>query len=237
MDYGKLGKPSLLFGPGQERRLKMVEEFISLEGKKVLDYGCGVGAYTQAFLERGAESWGADIDEESLEVAREESQAEFILEDDGLPFEDNFFDLVFSNEVLEHVGDEEEVVREMMRVLKPEGILIVFVPNKWFPFETHGMYIGQKYIFGNIPFLSWAPRFIRKVFASHVRIYTPKRIRKLFKEQEIVGQRFVYPAFDRIQRECEVVGGLLKRVRLFLEKTPVLRRFGISIMLVVEKKN
>ena len=78
-----------------------------------------------------------------------------------LPFADNFFDIVFLNEVLEHVEDDKRTISESIRVLKVGGKIIIFAPNRLFPFETHGIFIGKKYIFDNFPFLNWLPLKVR----------------------------------------------------------------------------
>ena len=67
---GKLGKPSLIFGPGQERRFNLVKKYIDLKDKKILDVGCGVGVYTERFSEEGKEVYGIDIDPERIKSAQ-----------------------------------------------------------------------------------------------------------------------------------------------------------------------
>lgn len=236
MDYERLGKPSLVWGDGQERRFQIIKEHLSLEGRKVLDFGCGTGVYTNRFEEEGARAWGVDIDEESIEKARKNYDSKFIVSKE-IPFEDDYFDIVFSNEVLEHVENDSVAVEEMLRVLKEGGRLVAFVPNKWFPFETHGMRWRGEYVFGNIPFLSWAPNFVRDIFAPHVRIYTMRGLLSLFNGVDVVEKGWVYPAFDRVERRCSWLGGFLKKTVPLFERVPLIRRFGISILLVVDKKN
>ncbi|NIU60939.1 MAG: methyltransferase domain-containing protein, partial [Pseudomonas stutzeri] len=51
-----------------------------------------------------------------------------------LPFPDATFDVVFSHEVLEHVADDRACVAEMVRVTRPGGRIVVFVPNRLYPF-------------------------------------------------------------------------------------------------------
>ena len=237
--FGKLGKPSLIFGPGQKKRLGLIKKCVDLKGKSILDVGCGIGFYANALKEQGAEVVGVDTDEENIQ----EAQAIFPeivfkqAQGEHLPFKPASFDMVLLNEVLEHVGDDNKTVAECLRVLNPGGKIIIFAPNKGFPFETHGMYLSDKYIFGNIPFLSWAPEFIRKHFAPHVRIYTISSLKKLFSGKQVYFSEidFLWPAFDRIERKISVLGKLLKNIGQMAEKSFLLKRFGISIFLVVEK--
>ncbi len=76
---------------------------------------------------------------------------------EALPYPDDHFDLVFSNEVIEHVDDDRATAAEMVRVTRPGGIIVAFAPNRLYPFETHGAYFGKRYVFGNIPLINWLP--------------------------------------------------------------------------------
>ena len=144
----QLGKPSLIFGPGQQKRLDLVKKYIDLKGKRVLDVGCGIGMYSQAFFNEGADVFGIDIDKENIQKAKKLMPGISFLvdESENLPFENNFFDIVFLHEVLEHVKDDKKTISECFRVLKPGGKIIIFSPNRFFPFETHGIYFLGKYI-------------------------------------------------------------------------------------------
>jgi len=240
----RLGKPSLVFGWGQQKRFDLVKKYVNFKSKRVLDVGCGIGTYTKKFFEEGAEVFGIDVDGEKIQKAKRFSPTiNFLVgKAEDLPFENNFFDVVFLHEVLEHVKDDKKTILESLRVLKPSGKIIIFAPNKFFPFETHGMYLGKRYIFGNIPFLSWAPQFIRNLLIPHVRIYTVKALKQLFKRNGIklpciFGEvDYVWPAFDKIERKLPRTGKILKKFANFAEKNRFLKKFGISIFMVVEKR-
>lgn len=237
--FGKLGRPSLVFGAGQKRRVDLVKKYIDLDEKRLLDVGCGIGLYADSLKEGGAEVVGVDADQENIKGAQT-AFPDIIFSwarAEALPFENGSFDIVFLNEVLEHVDDDKRAVAECLRVLRRGGKIIVFAPNKGFPFETHGMYLGDRYIFGNVPFLSWAPRFIRRYLAPHVRIYTLSSLKGLFFGEGVhfLETGFLWPAFDRIERKVHLLGKLLKNIGQAAEKSFLLRRLGISIFLVVEK--
>ena len=83
-----------------------------------------------------------------------------------------YFSLILSHEVLEHVQDDRRSVEEMVRTLKPGGRIVLFVPNRGYPFETHGIYWRGRYHFGNIPLVNYLPRRLRDRLAPHVRSYT-----------------------------------------------------------------
>ena len=84
-----------------------------------------------------------------------------------------------------------------VRVLKPGGRLVVFVPNRLWLFETHGVYWRGVYHFGNIPLVNWLPDALRNKLAPHVRAYTGKQLRALF--DGIAGARGrPHPSLSRL---------------------------------------
>lgn len=235
----QLGKPSLVFGAGQQRRLELVKRYADFKNKCLLDVGCGIGMYARKFKEEGAEVWGVDIDEENIKEAQKlNPDIKFIVAPaENLPFEDNFFDLIFLHEVLEHVKDDRKTVLETYRVLKPGGQIIIFVPNRWYFFETHGIFLGKKYIYRLIPFINWLPKKIRSYFCPHVRVYSVNDLKRLFEGtvSEIVIIDFIYPALDKIQKKMPKIGKILRCFCDWGEKNWFLKRFGISIFMVIKK--
>jgi ubiquinone/menaquinone biosynthesis C-methylase UbiE len=115
----------------------------SLEGKKMLDIGCGWGGFVVAGLEKGIDSWGCDVDEDVLEIARLRSNLHQVAQNfvsgtaEKLPFKDEEFDYVQSITVLEHVNDVGHAVKELVRVLKKGGMGFIQAPNYWQPIERH----------------------------------------------------------------------------------------------------
>ena len=104
---------------------------IGLAGKRVLDFGCGDGVYAPDLLKRGAtEVIGIDDSPKMIGLANERfgdlKGAQFIVADGGsLPFEQNGFDFVFANFVLHHFVDLIPPLKEIFRVLKPDGQVLV----------------------------------------------------------------------------------------------------------------
>ncbi|MEA3340419.1 MAG: class I SAM-dependent methyltransferase, partial [Chloroflexota bacterium] len=155
------GHPSYVWRAGQERRFQMALRWAEFAGRRVLDVGCGVGMYTAAFLRETPRVFGVEIERERALEARERAAGVIQSLGERLPFPDAVFDVVFSHEVLEHVSDDRACVSEMVRVLRPGGRIVIFVPNRLYPFETHGIFWRTRYRFGNAPLVNWLPTPLR----------------------------------------------------------------------------
>ena len=140
-----------------------------------------------------------------------------------LPFPDNSFDLILSHEVLEHVQDDRQAVSEIVRTLGPGGRLALFVPNRGYPFETHGIYWHGQYRFGNIPLVNYLPRRWRDRLAPHVRVYTRSDLQRLFAKLpvRVVTKTVIFGAYDNIIARRPVLGKILRSVLQALEHTPL----------------
>src|SRR5687768_2044001 len=100
------------------------------EPGKVLDIGCGRGLLLNKLRQRGWDPQGTELSEEAATYARDRLDLPFTTETlEEAHFPDNEFDLVILWHVLEHVPDPRGTLREIGRVLKPGGTLLVAVPN------------------------------------------------------------------------------------------------------------
>lgn len=112
------------------------------DGEQVLDVGCGEGRHSwQACKQSDCLVCALDIEEVNLKKAhhvlrlldkQEESKGKWILirgDVLSLPFKDASFDKIVCSEVLEHIPDDHQGIRELVRVLKSDGILAVSVPS------------------------------------------------------------------------------------------------------------
>lgn len=238
------GHPSYVWRAGQERRFQMVRRWAPLAGQCVLDVGCGVGMYTAAFLRKTPHVFGIEIEHERVVQVQERAAGVVQSPGEHLPFPDATFDVVFSHEVLEHVTDDRACVAEMVRVTRrpepaegrPGGRIVVFVPNRLYPFETHGIFWRGCYHFGNAPLINWLPTPLRDRLAPHVRAYTIGSLRRLFDglPVRIIHHTQIFPGYDNIVARAPALGRALRVVTYALEHTP-LRIFGLSHLLVVER--
>ncbi|MGI6368075.1 MAG: class I SAM-dependent methyltransferase [Anaerolineae bacterium] len=231
-----LGHPSYVWRAGQVRRLDMLQPWMPAQGQRVLDVGCGLGLYVSQFSALGMEAHGIDVDAERVAIAQRTNPLIRQGSAEALEYPDNYFQLVFSNEVLEHVDDDRQAVREAYRVLAPGGAMAMFVPNRLYPFETHGCYWRGTYHFGNIPLINWLPTPLRNRLAPHVRAYTRSQLRSLFAglPGEIVAHRCVFAGYDNVMARHPRLGSCLRRLSYAAERTP-LQWLGLSHLLVFRK--
>ncbi|WP_111976529.1 class I SAM-dependent methyltransferase [Algibacillus agarilyticus] len=106
-------------------------------GMKLLEPGCGRGDFIKAFQQIGLDVTGVDICSESLNYATDYDVAICDVEQDKLPFEDDFFDVIYSKSFIEHLHSPEKYLAEAYRVLKPGGILITLVPDWESNYKTY----------------------------------------------------------------------------------------------------
>jgi SAM-dependent methyltransferase len=231
------GEPSYVWRAGQERRFQMVRDAAGarLQGR-VFEAGCGVGSYLFHLQKEARQAVGLDIEQERLVEAHQGADRVVCGAGECLPFPDGIFDLVLSNEVLEHVQDDRAAVREIVRTLRPGGRLVLFCPNRGYPFETHGIYWRGRYHFGNIPLVNYLPRGWRNRLAPHVRIYSGADLERLFAGLPVrtVHKTVIFGAYDNIIYRWPAIGRMLRRLLQSLEHTP-LSILGLSHFWVIEK--
>jgi len=201
----------------------------------MLDIGCGIGTYVEKLREFSPHVYGVDIDPARVRKGQTPGLAAAVSE--RLPFADGVFDLVLLNEVIEHVADDAATLREACRVVKPGGHVVIYAPNRLYPFETHGVYLGKRYVFGNIPLVNYLPGPLRRRLVPHARAYTSGGLRRLVDglPATLIVHTQVYPGFDNIAARNRALGGLLRSLFHRLERT-ALRSFGLSHFLVLRTR-
>jgi len=95
---------------------------------RILDVGCGTGANLKMLAGHGRAE-GVDISQQAVDFCRERGlEAVKLGAAEDLPYENDSFDLVTALDVVEHLDDDVAGLREMRRVLRPDGRLLLFVP-------------------------------------------------------------------------------------------------------------
>jgi SAM-dependent methyltransferase len=122
----------------------------------VLDMGCGRGAFVGNLRKQGWRAFGVEVDPRFIQAGavvetlfKEQSPILTVLQADGrAPFPDGFFDVILSNQVLEHIGDLDTAIAEMRRLLKPGGMMLHYFPAKFRLVEPHY----------RLPLVHWLPK-------------------------------------------------------------------------------
>ncbi len=112
-------------------------------GSKILEAGCGTGQ-TLALLSERHETVGLDISPAALALAQHSCRHPVLSSIFNIPFKENSFDLVYNSGVIEHFKDPENVkaIKEMARITKPSGKVIIIVPNTLCLWYMAGKYVA-----------------------------------------------------------------------------------------------
>lgn len=192
-------KPSEGYDPRDPRITKLLNIFSNIKAARMLDVGCAEGSLTLLLAQAAGskELFGVDIDEQSVAKACEKGieAATVDLDAGGLPYEDNFFDLVYCGEVIEHLFDPDHLLDEIFRTLKPNGLCVLTTPN------LSGWPNPIALLFGFQPYpTAVSPNFesVGKLGVGpegqwgHIRVFTLRALKELlalhkFKVEKTVG--------------------------------------------------
>jgi SAM-dependent methyltransferase len=137
-DYEKFFSDYDKFRYGMESHLPACFDALNVSGKRVLEIGLGQGADSESLIRRGARWSGVDLTGESVERVRTRLTVRDLPFDDlkqgsvlDLPFEDDSFEMVFSHGVLHHVPEVRQAEKEIHRVLRPSGELVIMMYARW----------------------------------------------------------------------------------------------------------
>lgn len=193
-----------------ERRLEIVfDELLAhenLAGCAVLDVGCGTGWFSQRAARRGARVTSLDIGTRLLARVRDKCESRLVAADAcALPFRASSFDVVISSECIEHTLDPALAFREIHRVTRPGGLLVVTVPNHIWHFAV-----------------TFAAAFKLRPFEGYEHWLRWREVRALVREtgaslQAMRGFHLVPPLFSAMQpvlRRADAWGYHLGRLML-----------------------
>jgi len=232
------GEPSYVWRAGQERRLQMMAERAPLTGAHVLVAGCGVGMYARQIRKRFTDRVTAfDIEFSRVRIARAGLPVAVVSASEDIPCADSTFDVVLSHEVIEHVRDDRRSLREMLRVTRSGGRVLLFCPNRWYPFETHGHYWRGKYHFGNSPLVNYLPKPWRDKLAPHVRAYRTVDLKRLLDPDDgvIVHHSRIYGGYDNLIARFGAPALALRNL-LYRFEGSALDTWALSHFLVIQKR-
>ena len=229
------------------KRIGLIVPYVS-DKSRVLDVGCGHGGYIPSLCELTPNACGVEQLADRVEAFRQQHPElrDAIYHGDAqqLPFPADHFDTVLLNEVLEHVQDENKALREIYRVLRPGGVLIVFSPNRCYPVETHGVVWrresrGVTLLVPYLPLSLWP----KLSLGMRARNYWPHELRKI-----VAAAGFKVTHYDFVTQTFENNTGAqsalarhaapaLRAIFGAAGRLPLLRRFvSVSQMVVGAKQ-
>lgn len=131
---------------------KLIELYVNKDSK-ILDVGCALGGFLGFLKEKGhKELYGIDVIEEYVELSNNKNIEVGSVYD--IPFDDNFFDVIVLDHVLEHLVDLKSVIKELKRVLSREGFLLIGLPDAsrydnmifWFTIREHVQHFDLEHL-------------------------------------------------------------------------------------------
>jgi len=177
------------------------------EDLRCLDIGSGMGLFLIAMNQRGYRACGvepqADLIERAVENCRHMGVEPDIREGhaEAIPFPDEYFDIIISNSVMEHVQDWEVACRECMRCLKPGGVLFVQTTNRQHP---------RQWEVNDFPFFSWLPHRIQRRYVRYCLAKRPDKI-----NHSPIPVRFFFTHRQMMRKFREMGGFPFDRYDLF----------------------
>jgi ubiquinone biosynthesis O-methyltransferase len=233
----EIEEPMNIFIKNEKIKIDFVDgiekEFSQLKGKRMLDIGCGKGGILVSSAQRGANVVGFDIDKYEIKIAKlrvEESGLDNVLVFKGdcrhIPLHDNYFDIVTITGVLEHVNDIENVIKEIVRVIKPNGLCLISTPNPFYPREGHYKIFWVPYLPKKLGEIYLRMRGRNPAFFNNSVTYpypSIPKIQKLFKKNRMEVRNITEEVILAKFNDPQVIEN--ERIRKVIK---VLRKLGVN---------
>lgn len=166
----------------KRRARRIIEELNPENGQRIIDLGCGTGYYLFLLSNLGLKLkvTGFDYDGEAINEAKSSAYGKNIEIVTGdlheMPFKDKSFDKAVMSEVLEHVEDDEKVLQEVYRILKPGGVLVISAPSIDYPFLWDPVNWILQHFFG----VHFKKGFVSGIWNNHLRLYSMQILKHKF---------------------------------------------------------
>lgn len=215
-------------------------------GIKVVNVGCGDGLYDRYLSQKFNLLAGVDVNTYDISLAKQSNQenCKYILADAcEIPFKNNSFDAALCIDVIEHVKNGENIILEIYRILKNEGVLIIAVPHEKYPYTYDPInFILECFFNRHINVGIWG--------FGHLRLYNTKLLGDMLEKAgfEIVKteylnhylaglfENYLSTIFAKIIKAYNHSVRKNRRARFFEYKVPVFLKEIVKSILKIDKK-
>jgi len=221
MDKGYSGTGSIIF-------LTIIEELSKHKGEKILDAGCESGFYLPFISKQFKIVYGFDFSREGCEIAKQKIKRfknVHVFQHDltkKTKFKKSSFDVILCSEVLEHIYNLDASLKELKRILKINGTLIITVPNFTF--------LGHSYIEEKITefFFHWKD-------PTHIHRYSIKKWENILKKYFFIEKVYTTTHyFSKILHKIGFNRNIVFKIDKLNRKLPLLNKLGRNIIFVLK---
>jgi len=200
--------------------------------KRVLDIGCGDGSFITKF-KNCCTVFGVDISSKAVELAEKAGLNAYRLDisSEKLPFENEYFDLVYMGDVIEHLVNPDFAIDEAARVMRPNGYLVITTPNLASWLNRMLLLLGFQPLSSEVSTVKDFGRpdrqsRISRLPVGHLRIFTFRALKEFlsYYRFEIIEAKGV--SFGMQSKTLSIIDGVLSRITSFA-----------SIIIVIARKN
>jgi len=210
-----------------DMKIKKMIGLIDKRPKRVLDIGCGDGWFGKLIKDKfKAEVHGIDISIKPLKYAKKRGiiTKRFDLSKNKWPYPNNYFDLIVAGDVIEHLYDTENFIKECKRILKKGGEIIISTPNIN---SYHNRFLV---LFGKMPlWVEFAPTITPYKFlipSGHVRVFNKDSLKRLVETYGLKVKKIIGAGFNSDKKLAPKkywkFMGLFNKVESFFSKFPSL---------------
>lgn len=195
----------------------LLRDEISGDGPmRILDVGCGDGRFISQFKEF-CHVYGADISQNAVRLAREAGvNAQRVdVSSDRLPFENEYFDLVYMGDIIEHLIDPDFAINQVARVMKPTGFLVLSTPNLASWLNRVLLLLGIQPLFSEVSTVEVFERGRSKSYSrpvGHLRLFTFGTLKRFLSYYHFEVKKTTGSPGDGIPRVLSVLDKLFSAV-------------------------
>jgi 2-polyprenyl-3-methyl-5-hydroxy-6-metoxy-1,4-benzoquinol methylase len=182
------GKDFCTISTEEETMLNLLSDYVKSasihpQSLKILDIGCGSGRIGKKMQDTGYQVSGLDFSEEAIKKAVSNGiNAKQANLDDGIPEQDNSYDVIWAGDIIEHVFDPIGLLKESQRVLKKGGVILITIPS------DVGLISRIKMLFG---ISHQEQMYMSSGFYKHHTFFTPRLIRFMLAKADLHIEHFL----------------------------------------------